>query len=104
MRRSHHTELDHTNQLRFELEQLKTQQAHVAAAATGIDNADTGELSFDHMSATEQAAGSLGVDPNAWRPIKFMNAAHFDTLIKTNSLDEHLARRIEAFRTVASGC
>ena len=27
---------------------------------------------------------------------------HFDALVKNNALDEHLARRIEAFRTVAS--
>lgn len=30
-----------------------------------------------------------------------MNNAHFETLMKNNALDESLARRIEAFRTVA---
>lgn len=33
---------------------------------------------------------------------RFMNNAHFDTLLKNNALDDDLARRIEAFRSVAS--
>ena len=57
---------------------------------------------FDQLNATEQAAGSLGVHPDAWKPIKFMNTAHFDTLIKSNALDDNLARRIEAFRHVSA--
>ena len=40
--------------------------------------------------------------PEAWKPIKFMNNSHFDTLIKANALDDTLARRIEAFRSVAA--
>ena len=79
MRRAVHTDTNNADRLRTELEQLKHQQAHVAAAATGV--ADVGAptehdaLTFDQLTPTEQAAGSLGVDPNAWRPIGFMNAA-----------------------------
>ena len=57
---------------------------------------------FEQLSGTEQAAGSLGVHPEAWKPIKFMNNAHFDSLKKNNALDDDLARRIEAFRQVAA--
>ena len=31
-----------------------------------------------------------------------MNNAHYDQLMKTNALDDNLARRIEAYRNVAS--
>ena len=37
-----------------------------------------------------------------WKPIGFMNNAHYDQLMKTNALDDNLARRIEAYRNVAS--
>ncbi len=92
--------------LRRELEQLKVQNAQVEAAAAAYEevvasvNADM--PAFDQLTPTEQAAGSLGVHPSAWKPIKFMNASHFDTLIRNNALDDTLARRIEAFRQVAT--
>ena len=98
--------------LRHELEALKFQNAAVEAAGTAAEQGlpcsanqamvPESAMSFDQLSATEQAAGSLGVHPEAWKPIKFMNNAHYDTLIKSNALDENLARRIEAFRHVAS--
>ena len=91
--------------LRNELEQLKQQTAQVEAAGSlaqeGGASPDAsapaagGAAPFETLSGTEQAAGSLGVHPEAWKPIKFMNNAHFDTLIKANALDDHLARRIE---------
>ena len=56
---------------------------------------------FDQLSETEKSAASLGVHPNAMKPIGFMNAAHYASLLKSNALDDTLARRIEAFRTVA---
>ena len=94
--------------LRAELEQLKSSTAAVEAAsavaeaageqmATGADAVHA----FDNLSRTEQAAGSLGGHPEAGKPIKFMNNAHFNTLIESNALDDNLARRIEAFRAVA---
>ena len=57
---------------------------------------------FDQLSGTEQAAGSLGVHPEAWKPIKFMNNKHYEQLLTSNALDDNLARRIEAFRHVAT--
>lgn len=58
---------------------------------------------FDSLTPTEQSAASLGVHPSAWRPIGFLNAAHFAQLVKANALDDGLARRIEAFRVVSAG-
>ena len=86
--------------LRDELKALKEQQ--LATEAAGQAEAEGApELSFEGLSETEKSAASLGVHPEAWKPIKFMNNAHYDTLVKSNALEPNLARRIEAFRTVA---
>ncbi len=112
-RRPAPTQYDDAHKVRVELEQLKQQTAQVEAAgslasqecanASAPNMANTtSSTPFEQLSGTEQAAGSLGVHPEAWKPIKFMNNAHFDTLIKANALDDNLARRIEAFRSVAA--
>lgn len=99
--------------LRSELDALKQQNAAVEAAGTYAEVslpspssaaavAPEGGPTFDQLTSTEQAAGSLGVHPEAYRPIKFMNTAHYDNLIKSNALDDNLARRIEAFRHVSA--
>ena len=86
--------------LRDELKALKEQQ--LATEAAGQAEAEGApELSFEGLTETEKSAASLGVHPEAWKPIKFMNNAHYDTLVKSNALEPNLARRIEAFRTVA---
>lgn len=93
--------------LRAELEQLKAQSAAVEVAGT-LAESDTSTAdktavpAYEQLTSTEQAAGSLGVHPESWKPIKFMNNKHFETLIKSNALDDHLARRIDAFRAVAA--
>jgi hypothetical protein len=99
--------------LRSELEALKCQSAAVEAAgayaeqglpspASQATAALEGVPQFDQLTGTEQAAGSLGVHPDAWRPIKFMNNGHYDSLKKNNALDDDLARRIEAYRQVSA--
>ena len=60
------------------------------------------QIAFDELTSVEQSAASLGVHPEAWKPISFMNEAHYKTLMANNALDATLARRIEAFRTIAS--
>jgi len=100
--------------LRMELAQFK--QAHIASEAAGKMTNDislsgppsphsvecTPTPSFEQLSGVEKAAGSLGVHPDSWKPIKFMNNAHYDQLMKANAIDDSLARRIEAFRHVAA--
>ena len=70
-----------------------------AAGAEAAPNAP----SFDQLTGTEKSAASLGVHPEAWKPIGFMNNGHYDQLMKSNALDDDLARRIEAYRVVAQG-
>ena len=95
----------HVAELQKELGQLK----EAAIAANVADNvaAESAETTtptphFDQLNQTEKSAASLGVHPEAWKPIGFMNNAHFDQLMKSNALDGDLARRIEAYRVVAS--
>ena len=94
----------HVEQLQKELGDLKS--AAVAAnqadgLATSGAEATPNAPSFDSLSGTEKSAASLGVHPEAWKPIGFMNNAHYDQLMKSNALDDTLARRIEAYRVVA---
>ena len=70
--------------------------------AASMPEGATPSEAFDSLSNVEQSAASLGVHPDSWKPIGFMNAAHYDTLLKSNALDDTLARRIEAYRTVAT--
>ena len=57
---------------------------------------------YDALLPHEQAAASLGAHPDALKPIGFMNAAHYENLKKSNALSDDLARRIEAYKVVAS--
>ena len=91
--------------LRNELESLKTTAQQVEVAGAMAEQATVhidANQAFDNLTGAEQAAGSLGVHPEAWKPIKFMNNRHYAQLIASNALDDNLARRIEAFRHVAT--
>lgn len=59
-------------------------------------------LAWKDLSEVEKSAASLGVDPSAWKPIAFMNEAHYNTLLKANAIDADLAKKLEAYKVVAS--
>lgn len=86
--------------LRSELVDLKMQTRAADVANVASQNVHSHE--FDQLTSTEQSAASLGVNPSSWKPISFLNTKHYDALIKSNLLDDSLARRIEAYRTVAT--
>lgn len=92
---------EHVARLQKELADLK--QANTAApAADGITSEGAAPApTFDDLSGVEKSAASLGVHPDAWRPIGFLNNAHFGALLANNQLDEDLARRIDAYSVVA---
>lgn len=84
-------------------ETVRQQEVDANALASPANSANVeAQAAFDALSDTEKAAASLGVHPDAWRPIAFINKAHYDSLLKSNALSDDLARRIEAFRVVAS--
>jgi hypothetical protein len=95
---------------RIDLLQKELSTLREAAIATAETNESAPEgvadlsaaKAFEALNPTEQAAASLGVHPEAFRPIGFMNAAHYNSLLKANALDDTLARRIEAYKTVST--
>ena len=87
-----------------EQQQPQATETSTEAAAAGAPKSEAVESapSFNDLSQTEQSAASLGVHPQSLRPISFINEGHFKALIKANALDANLARRIEAYKKVAS--
>lgn len=79
--------------LRSDLAELKAQTR--APDAADITSQRVNSHEFDQLSPTEQSAASLGVSPTSWKPIAFLNNAHYSQLITANMLDDGLARRIE---------
>ena len=71
-------------------------------SATEADSNVSASKAFEALTPTEQAAASLGVHPEAFRPIGFMNSAHYESLLKANALDDTLARRIEAYKSISA--
>ena len=91
--------------LKAELAQLKesvktAQSLEVGAVAPGVS---VGTSEFDKLTPVERDAASLGVSPEAWKPIGFMNAGHHTALQKAQALSPDLSRQIKAFQVVAGG-
>lgn len=87
-------------QLRVELDALRA-QALAANAAHETEQEVIVKNFHSGLDSTEVAAASLGVDSTALKPLSFMNTAHYETLLKSNVLSDQLARRLEAYKTVA---
>ena len=93
-------------------EQIRSELGDLEKVARQIDrdaNVEAGGASkidmsaeFEKLTSTEQSAASLGVNPNEWKPISFMNNGHYEQLRANNMLDGDLARRIEAFKVVST--
>ena len=60
-----------------------------------------GELKFDDLTEAERSAATIGVHPEAWKPISWLNAGHYTELLKKNALAGRLTQQIEAFKHVA---
>ena len=91
--------------LRADIDQARAmQQAEEQAAATAA-TAETAttepDLNFDDLTETERSAATIGVSPNDLKPIGFMNAAHYRTLLENNAIAGRLTQQIEAYKCVA---
>ena len=62
-----------------------------------------GELKFEDLNETEKSAATIGVSPEAWKPISWLNAGHDGELLRKNALAGRLTQQIEAFKSIASG-
>ena len=71
-------------------------------AAASMGGVAQPTVHFDDLSPTEQAAATLGVQPDGLKPIGWLNDAHYNQLRNNNSLDPQFARRIEAYKVVSA--
>lgn len=83
---------NHAHQLRADLENFRN--------ATAV--APDPEITFDSLSEAEKSAATIGVSPDDWKPIRFMNQAHYTTLLKKNALAGRLTQQIEAYAHVSA--
>ena len=103
--RSNRTDDSYASAVRRDLSQPKT----TALEASRLDNLDASvrpegaeaAAAYDSLAPHEQSAASLGVHPDALKPISFLNAGHYEALKKSNALSDDLARRIEVCLPVA---
>ena len=79
------------------IQKLRSDIASVRASETAAV-----QLEFDALSEVEKSAATIGVAPDAWKPIEFMNTAHYGELLRNNALSGRLTQQIESFKTVAS--
>ena len=54
-------------------------------------------IQLEDLSGIEQAAVALQADPDAVKPIEWLNKKHYEALQGTNALAPELERRIEAY-------
>lgn len=73
----------------------------VVATSVPSTDAPAAGLDWKDLTETEKSAASLGVDPSDWKPIGFLNTAHYDTLLKANALDDGLAKKLEVSQAPA---
>lgn len=64
--------------------------------------ASNGELQFEDLTETEKSAATIGVSPDAWKPISWLNSGHYSELLRKNALGGRLTQQIEAFKQIAS--
>ena len=59
------------------------------------------EVTWESLNEVEKSAASIGVAPDAWKPISWLNEGHYGELLRNNALDGRLTQKIEAFKHVA---
>ena len=56
---------------------------------------------FAALSEPEKSAALIGVAPDAWKPISWLNQGHYGELLRKNALGGRLTQQIEAFKHVS---
>ena len=82
-------------------EEVKNPVQQLRADIASVRSSEQAQLTWESLSETEKSAASIGVSPDAWKPIAFMNNAHYGELLRNNALDGRLTQQIEAFKSVS---
>ena len=78
----------------------KSPAQKLRSGIASVRSSDT-DVTWDSLTETEKSAASIGVAPDAWKPISWLNEGHYGELLRNNALDSRLTQKIEAFKTVA---
>lgn len=86
--------------LRSELDEARAvtleQQRATAVPAEVLYAPELANLNHD-----ERQVVTLGVSPDAWRPISLMNTAHYSQLLQSNAIAGPLAAKLESYKAVS---
>ena len=63
-------------------------------------NPDT--LTMSDLTEVERSAATIGENPDAFRPISWINAAHYTSLLNSNALSSKLVQQVEAYKLVST--
>ncbi len=74
-------------------QQLRSDIASVRSSET--------EVTWEQLTEVEKSAASIGVAPDSWKPISWLNEGHYGELLRNNALDGRLTQKIEAFKHVS---
>jgi hypothetical protein len=96
-------QVDHHVQLAAELDNMRDQAIAMNATTAAATNEVVLSNEMASLSDTERSAASLGVHPDAFRPISFLNTAHYQSLLKNNAIDGRLAQQLESYKLVSGG-
>lgn len=95
-----------TSCIRAQIEAMRSAQTFDTLVAVTADDAATaasGALThLDQLTETERSAATIGVSPDALKPIGWINRAHYSTLLKKNALDGRLTQQIESYKAVSA--
>ncbi len=56
---------------------------------------------FESLTEVEKSAATIGVAPDAWKPIGWLNQGHYGELLRNNALSGRLTQQIESFKVVS---
>jgi hypothetical protein len=56
---------------------------------------------FESLTETEKSAATIGVAPDSWKPISWLNQGHYGELLRGNALSGRLTQQIESFKMVS---
>lgn len=82
--------------LRNELEALRA-----ANAASQREAEMPTALTMDDLNEVERSAATIGVSPDSWKPISWINNQHYHSLLTSNSLGGRLVQQIESYKIVS---
>lgn len=57
---------------------------------------------LDSLTPTERQVASLGIDPDALKPIEFLNVGHYKELRDKQLLSDEFRNKIEAYSELAA--